>query len=178
VALGFLVGLAACTFVIGPPPVPRPDVTYEPDIAGPVSDGTCDHATDTCRLTVYGETFEIGPNARSLDGGDAPGGSNTLLLYGAEDDSSWFLNARIPSIEPWAGCAILYTPDAWDAGDAILFAFTGDAESDAVVGIKLPKADDWDEDFNLEPDGRYPRYYDWCLDLHGRVVTAFPSSGT
>jgi hypothetical protein len=178
VALGFLVALAACTVEIGPPSVPRPDVVYKPDVAGPVSDGTCDHVTDTCTLTVYGETLEIGPNARSLDGGDAPGGSNTVLLYGAEDDASWFLNVRIPSTGKRAGCAALNNSDAWDAGDAIVFAFTGDSQEDPVVGVQLPKSDGWDEDIDLEPDGRFPAYYNWwCLDLHGRVSAVYPGTG-
>lgn len=174
-ALGSLVALAACTFVIGPPSVPRPDIVYEPDLVGRITNVTHDGISDTYTVTVAGETFDIGPDAVRLEG--SPGRSDSFLIYGTDNGTAWYASIGIGSIEPWAGCAILYTPDAWDAGEAILFAFTSDADSDAVVGIKLPKADEWDEDINLEPDGRYPRYYDWCLDLHGRVVSAFPSSG-
>lgn len=45
------------------------------------------------------------------------------------------------------------------------------------MGVRLPKADAGDEDIDLDSDGRYPTYYDWYLDLHGRIVAAEPGSG-
>jgi hypothetical protein len=174
-AIGFLVALAACTIEIGPPSVPRPDVVYEPDIAGPVSDGECDRATDTCTLTVGGETFEIGPNAHALYG-EGRGGSDTLLLYGSDGGMEWYASISIASTEPWAGCAILATPDAWDAGDSILFAFT--LEDDSVIGMQLPKAIAWDHSIQPQEDGRYPPpYTDWCIDMDGRVERVFEGHG-
>lgn len=178
VALVLLVTLPACRITLGPSSVSRPETVYEPDFAGEVSDGQCDHDTDTCVLTIDGETFEVGPNARSLAGGDSPGGSNTVLLFGAEDDFSWFLNGRIASTTELAGCAVLRTSDAWDDGDSIVFAFRSDSDNDAVVGIRLPKSDDWAQDLDLEPDGRYPYSYSWwCLDPQGHVAAVYQGAG-
>jgi len=175
-ALGALISLTACRFVIDvTPSVPRPDVIYEPDLVGPITEVTHDGITNTYTVTVAGETFDIGPDAVSLEG--SPGGSDSLLIYGTDGDTTWYASIGITSTGKCAGGAILNTPDAWDDGDAILFAFTSDAESDAVAGIKLPKVDEWNEDINLEPDGRYPGYYDWCLDLHGRVSAVYPGGG-
>jgi hypothetical protein len=170
--LGLLLALAACTFEIGPASVPRPDVIYEPDVAGLVSGGDCDHVTDTCTLTVDGETVEIGPGARNLYG---EGRGGELLLYGSEDDTVWYANVSIASTTQRAGCGALDNSNAWDEGDSILFAFTSATENDPVVGIRLPKSEKWDEDIALKPDGRFPANYNgWCLDLHGRVSAVYP----
>ena len=150
-------------------------MVYEPDIAGPVSGGECDRATDTCSLTVHGETFEIGPNAHALYG-EGRGGSDTLLLYGSDAGTEWYALVGISSTRKRAPCASLDNSDAWDDGNAIIFAFVGDSENDPVVGVRLPKSDQWDEDMDifLKPDSRFPAHYWWCLDLHGRVSAAYP----
>jgi hypothetical protein len=170
--LGLLVALAACTFEIGPPSVPRPDVIYEPDLVGPITEVAHDGITDTYTVTVAGESFDIGPDAVSLDG--SPGSSDSFLIYGTDGGTTWYASIGVASTGKRAGCAALSNSDAWDAGDAIVFAFTGDSKSDAV-GVRLPKSDEWDEDIDLEPDGRFPAYYNrWCIDLRGRVSAVYP----
>ena len=150
-------------------------MVYEPDLVGRITDVTHDGISDTYTVTVAGETFEIGPDAVSLVG--SPGRSDSFLIYGTDDDKTWYASIGIDSIGQRAGCAALDISDAWDAGDAIVFAFIGDSKSDAV-GVQLPKADEWDEDIDLEPDGRYPASYNWwCLDLHGRVSAVYPGAG-
>lgn len=174
-ALGFLVALAACTFEIGPPSVPRPDVIYEADLVGRISEITHDGITDTYTVTVAGESFDIGPGAVNLEG--SPGSRDTLLIYGTDGGTTWHAWLGIDSTEPWAGCALLNNSDAWDDGEAIVFAFVGDSDHD-VVGVRLPKSAEWDEHIALEPDGRFPAYYNQCcLDLHGRVSAVDPGTG-
>jgi hypothetical protein len=169
-----LVALAACTFEIGPPSVPRPDVIYEPDLVGPITEVTHDGITDTYTVTVAGESFDIGPDAASLEG--SPGSSDSFLIYGTDGGTGWYASIGIASTEPWAGCAMLYTPDAWDVGDSILFAFT--PEDDSVIGILLPKATAWDQTIQLSEEGRYPEAYtDWCIDMNGRVEQVFEGAG-
>jgi hypothetical protein len=175
-ALGFLFALAACQIVIGPTPVPRPDVIYEPDIVGPITDVSHDGTTDTYTVTVGRQSFVIGPAAVSLEG--SPGSSDSLLVYGNDGEVEWYASIGIASTGHRAGCAALNSSDAWDAGNAIVFAFASDTEDDDVVGLRLPKADEWDEEIDLEADGRYPASYNWwCLDLHGRVSAVYPGTG-
>jgi len=49
-----------------------------------------DGVTDTCTVTAGGMTLDIGPDARSLVGD--PSGSDSLLIYGTEDGSPWFVS--------------------------------------------------------------------------------------
>lgn len=174
--LGLALSAAACTIVISPGSVPRPDVVYEPDIAGRITDVSHDGVTDTYTVTVAGETFDIGPDALSLDG--SPGSSDSFLVYGEDGEVEWYASIGIASTEPWAGCAILITENAWDAGDSIIFGFEVDTGDEAVVGVSLRKASAWDRDIELLEDGRYPTpYTDWCIDIRGQVETVSEGAG-
>lgn len=103
----------------------------------------------------------------------SPGGSDSLLIYGAEDDSSWYVSVGIGATGERAGCGVLNTTSAWDAGDSVLFAFTGYGYDVVDVGVLLKKADAWNESaYTLEPGGRYPFALQWwCIDADGRVVS-------
>jgi len=172
--LGLLVALAACTFVIGPPSISRPDVVYEPDLVGRITEVTHDGMTDTYTVTVAGESFDIGPDAVNLVG--SPGTGDTLLLYGTDGSTAWYAFIPIDPIGQRAGCGAFDNSNAWDEGDSIVFAFT--AEDDSVAGLLLPKATAWDQSIQLQEDGRYPRpYTDWCIDMNGRVEQVFEGAG-
>jgi len=126
---------------------------------------------------VYGETVEISPNALKLKHG-SPGGDR-LLLYGNEAGVEWYVLLAIPETGRLAHqyAVIFEGLDAWDDGDGVIFAFPAEDE-ETMVGVRLPKADEWDDDIDPDSDGRYAWWYRWYLDLHGRIVAAEPSGGT
>ena len=169
--LTLVVVLTACTGLA--PSNARPEAVFTPDIAGPISDGSFDAATGTYTLTVAGETFNIGPDALGLEG-DAPGGSGVLLLFGADDGTSWYVNVPRVSTGSQADCYLLSTANAWDAGDSILFGFPLHTDEGVDKGVLLQKAetwaDAWDESIELASDARFPvQFQAWCLDRAGRV---------
>lgn len=171
--IGVAMALSACTIVISPS-VSRPEVIYEPDLVGRITEVSHNGTTNTYTVTAGGATFDIGPDARGLEG--SPGRSDSFLIYGTNGATTWYASIGIDSTGQRAGCAALNNSDAWDEGDSVLFAFID--EGDSPVGIRLRKSEKWNEDIELDPDGRFPDYYNWwCLDLHGRVSAVYPGTG-
>ena len=145
-------------------------MVYEPDIVGPITEMSHDGITDTYTVTVNGETFDIGPGVRSLEG--SPGRSNSLLMYGTEGDTAWYASIALSSSGASGPCGTLRTTSAWDAGDSIVFAFTGWGADTSDVGILLPRAATFEAPIHLEDDGRYPLpYTQWCISTRGEVET-------
>jgi hypothetical protein len=174
VILVLLVGLSACRITMGPPSVSRPEMVYEPELVGRITDVSHDGITDTYTVTVAGETFNIGPDAVSLEG--SPGSSDSLLIYGQDGGTTWYASIGIVSTTQLAGCAVWTSSEAWDEADSIVFRFR--SEGGQAVGIRLPGSKEWQEDISLEPAGRYPFSYNrWCIDLSGRVKAVYLGGG-
>jgi hypothetical protein len=145
-----LVALAGCGELrVGPEPVRDPEVVgvvEEWESVGPRTDHF--HLSD-------GRVFEIDYNdSRQLFPGDALDAGD-LLLYGSDQEGIWYqvLNRE-------ADCYIL---ESWgrDAGDFIVFD----------VGIRLPKAPDFDAGGVTSGEFRANPGIPFCIDAQGRVVS-------
>lgn len=164
-AISVMTMVVACTA-----PPPRPTTVYEPNLVGPITELQHNGLTSTYTVRVRDQTFDIGPEDRSLMG--SPGGSDSLLIYGRADGAHWYVSVGLTLTGDAAGCYSLQSINAWDAGESILFGFPATSYEGVQTGVLLPKSEGWKVTTTPEAGGRYPTALrGWCLDSHGRVIS-------
>lgn len=137
------------------PALSIPSELVEPEVVGEVEktsfiEGTT--ATIDVQL-IGGDSLRINLDEVEDLYGRAPE-AGLLLLYGTRDGDAWYVTLG-PSVAE--GCFHLPDP-AKDSGQFI----------DFPIGIRLPKADSFDDE-QLARDGTYTSRYGFCVDRNGEV---------